>query len=150
APAPCECGHTPGRAPFPTRRSSDLLVDALVVPLPVAIHGLVTGIEVRVGVAARGAADAHRAHRAQEPHPRLEPEVLRRERAHGTDVLGHQGVGVIELPPWRQHDLAEVATLALIENVVTDDLVTEAHAAGAHDAPLRVVHDRGPEAHRLR
>src|SRR5690606_41643437 len=83
APAPCECGHTPGRAPFPTRRSSDLLVDALVVPLPVAIHGLVTGIEVRVGVAARGAADAHRAHRAQEPHPRLEPEVLRRERAHG-------------------------------------------------------------------
>jgi hypothetical protein len=106
-------------------------------------------IVVEVRVAPRRAALAHRPRCPEEPYSRLEPEVLRRQRADGADELGHQRVIVVEHPAGREEDLAQVPPLALLEHGILRDLLDEPHAAGAHDAPLRVVHDRRPEAHAL-
>src|SRR5690606_21847827 len=64
-----------------------VLVDGLVVARAVAVRLVVARVVVEPRVAARRAALADALGAAEEPDARLEAEVLRRERAHGADVL---------------------------------------------------------------
>jgi len=56
---------------------------------------------------------------------------------------------VIELAPWRDDDLGEVAALALVEHRIFGDLGRKPHAARAHDTALGVVDDGRAEHHAL-
>jgi len=56
---------------------------------------------------------------------------------------------VVELATGGHEDLVSVAALAHVEDVIADQLVAYADAAGAHDAALGVVHDGRTEALRL-
>src|SRR5690606_33368183 len=102
-------------------------IDLHVLARAIPVHGLAARSVVREVVAAGGTTDAHRTLRAQEPDPRLEAEVLSRQRTDRANVLGHQGVGVVELTPGRQHDFTQVAAFALGEARVLGDLFYEAH-----------------------
>src|SRR5450432_3008125 len=126
------------------------LVYAQVLARPVAVHLLVTRIEIGERIATGGAAGAHGANSAQEPDARLESEIDRCERSDGAHVLGHQRVRVTELSPRRDHDLVQVAALAHAEHRIFGQLFRDAHAARADDATLRVVNYGRTEHHRLR
>ncbi len=121
------------------------LFTGLVVARPVPVGLVVARVVVEVRVAARRAPLADALGGAEEPDARLEAEVLRRERAHGADVLGHERVVPLELPARGDEDLVQVAALAHVEHGVLRDLLHEADAARAHDAALAVVDDRGAE-----
>src|SRR5205814_2346638 len=113
-----------------------VLVDGGVLARTVAIDLLIARIEIGKAAAARGAADAGAARRAQEPDARLEPEVARGERADWAHVLGHQGIAVVELPTRGDRDLVQVAALAHAEHRIFGQLFGDANAARAHDAAL--------------
>jgi hypothetical protein len=65
-------------------------------------------------------------------------------------VLGHERVLVVELSARSEDDFVLVATFAHIEDMVLGDLVADANATRAHDAPLGVVDDRWAEPNALR
>jgi hypothetical protein len=101
-------------------------------------------------VAAARAPRADRGRVAEVPDPRLEAELLERERAHRTEIHDVPRVRVVEALAGEDPDLAALAALEEPELAGLRDLVAEADAAAALDAALLVERDVRPDVHRLR
>src|SRR6185369_6162669 len=104
---------------------------------------------IDLDVAAVRARAAHRVRGFEVPDARLEPEILARERADGTDVDDVHRVRVVERLAGRELDARVVAALEDAELARLRDLVAEARAARAQDAALLVEHDVLPDLDRL-
>ena len=122
----------------------DLFVDArddpfdAIVQLPPRRHHRLLLTYRDDDVAPARAASADRGRVLQVPHPRLEAELLERQRADRTQINDVSRVRVVEPLPREDPDLAAFAALEEFQLGGVRDLIAKADAAAALDAPLLI------------
>src|ERR1019366_5957771 len=87
-------------------------------------------------IAAGRAARADASGFLEKPDPHLEPEILRRQRADGTDIDGVQGVIIVELPARVGREGAVAAAIHDAKRVVSRDVPREPDAPRGENAAL--------------
>src|SRR5437867_9224035 len=107
-------------------------------------------IDVDLDVAAARTTRADGLGGVEVPDADLEAEVTVGERAHRADVHDVPGVPVLEVAAGKEPDLRVIAAAEDAELTGAGDLVAEAQAARAQDAPLGVQHHVRTERQRLR
>ena len=111
-------------------------VDVVVLTRRLPVERVATGTDLRVATAAALGAEGVRL--LHEPHAHLEPEIVRSQGAHGTDVHGVERVVVLQTTPGMHCQRGVRAALGEAQHWIVRDLVGETDAAAAHDAALVV------------